>query len=589
MKVKEGFIQLVAVVIVGYTLIFGLVYFFDPLAQSPQLDAQENLILASDINGGLLEEAPIYRAMGYPYVLSLLKPEHWRPELGLILGILCHLLSAWLVSRLAMRIWPTRGAGLLAAGLFLVNPASLFYSLQLLDVSLATSLFLGGLYLGLSGRGLLPFLGSGILFGLAIATRPHFLPAVLLAPVVLLFINRDLQLRKALIWIPVMGMLLMQGFINLHHSGEFRILPWQGAYNLWAANKPGANGLHFRQSVDLSQRGAASNPARVESIYLYGQAHPNEQPPYSIDKMNAYWRGQFLGHLKENPLEVARLWAFKAYAVINSFEQYNNLTFSFHKERLPLLRFNPLSWGILLILGTVGLLHLWRQNPRTALAWLSLILAYASMLIVFYASARFRLPLVPLLAILAGGCIGWFDGITRDRLRILQTAAIIICIGGITFSSFAGIRNKDTYIQDQLLMANANAELGHDREAARWAREVLRESPNRNEAVRIYMISYFNLALLGQGPEPEFGSWESQKPLVQDQQAQDSIQQAIFGVYLWKWGSMGQAVSLWSQLAESGSAGATLSQAALVAAGETGSQTEKSPLAAALSNMLTSK
>jgi hypothetical protein len=302
--------------------------------------------------------------------------------------------------------------------------------------------------------------------------------------------------------------------------------------------------------------------------------------------MNAYWRGQLLDHLTSNPIEVGKLWLFKAYAVLNSTEQYNNLTFSFHKERLPLLRYNPLNWGILLILGTLGLLQLWRTDPRKAVAWLLIMLAYASMLILFYASARFRLPLVPLMAVLAGGSVYWFDGLLKDHRRLGATILAVALVGGVTFSSFAGIRNKDTYIQDRLLMANANADLGRDEDAARWAREVLEENPARREAQRTYAISYFNLAITGQDPATAFGNWEEQREWVRPSPPTDPIQDAVLGVFMWKWGEREQARELWQKIVASGTPEASLALAALQATDQSGESLESNPLAKALTELL---
>lgn len=579
--------KLLTLLCVSYVVVFGFVYSIDPMAKSPQLDAHENLVIAKEIDSGIVAKEPFYRAMVYPFFLSLLEPTNLRPQIGLWIGIACHLVSGWLVFLVAGRIWQSPWGRRIPAWLYLINPASVFYAAQLLDVTMATTFFLGGLWMGVRPtQRWWTVLSFGFLLGLAALARPHFLPIALVSPAAILFIKKDVSLNPLLATIPLFGLLLVQGMINQFQNGDFRILPWQGAYNLWAANKPGANGLYFKQVVDLSQRDDATNPARVESVHLYGQAHPDEQPPYSIDAMNANWRSEFINHLIENPLEVAKMWLLKAYAVVNAFEQYNNLTFSFHKERLPLLRYNPLNWGILLILGTLGLMQLWWTDSRKAVAWMMIILAYASMLLLFYASARFRLPMVPLMAVLAGGCSGWCTGLLKDRRRLAITLVAVTLVGGITFSSFADIRSTDTYIQDRLLMANANADLGHDMEAARWAREVLEENPSRGEALRIYAVSYFNLAITGQDPERPFGNWKEQREWVRQSPPTDPVQDAVLGVFMWKWGEREQAQELWQKIATSGTPGDSLAQAALKATDQPHTSLESNPLAYALADLL---
>jgi hypothetical protein len=124
-----------------------------------------------------------------------------------------------------------------------------------------------------------------------------------------------------------------------------------------------------------------------------------------------------------------------------------------------------------------------------------------------------------------------------------------VVVGLLTFSSFGGIRNKDTYLQDRLLMANANAELGKDTEAARWARAVLEDSPARPEAVTIYALSYFNLRLEGAPGSVEFGTWDDQAGWLQLTPTQDPATAAVFACYLWHWDRQDDATGIWRQIA----------------------------------------
>lgn len=577
-------ILLLALLILSTASIFSVLAY--PLVQAPQLDAKENLVLSEAFHQGTHATQPMYRASLYPALLSLMGPPGVRLQAALALGMLLHLTNGVLAFLIGRRLFHSDPAGFIAAAVVLLNPFCIFFSLQILDVTLATTLFLGAILMGLTAPKSIGNLAlAGLLLALAAAVRPHFIPAVLVAPFALLVCLPDGRFRAFALWIPAVLVFLLQGAFNYHLSGDFRILPWQGAYNLWAANKPGANGLYFKQSVDVSGRGNAENPAKVESIYLYGQAHPEEEPPYPIDAMNAYWRGKFIDHVLENPLQVAKLWLFKAYAVVNSHEQYNNLTFSFHKDRIPLLRYNPPNWGILFILGTLGLIQLFRERPRWAVALLLLILAYTSTLILFYASARFRLPLVPLMAILAGGSVGWFRDLHHDRRRLVATIGIVLITGFLTYSSFAGIRNRDTHVQDRLLMANANADLGRDAAAARWAREVLADHPDRREAQRIYTISYFNMALLGNPGRAAFGNWRDQRTWVRQNPPTDLVQDAVLGVFYWQWGERERATRLWKEIHRKSKA--PLAGACLVATHSADLKSADPALVTALKNLLT--
>ena len=97
--------------------------------------------------------------------------------------------------------------------------------------------------------------------------------------------------------------------------------------------------------------------------------------------------------------------ARKAYALLDNWEQYNNKTFAFHKARSPWLRWNPICWGALLVLGVAGAARLGAESPRAARALAAVAAAVAASILLFFVSARFRLPLAAVLAVLAGGAL----------------------------------------------------------------------------------------------------------------------------------------------------------------------------------------
>ncbi|MEX0326090.1 MAG: hypothetical protein AB3N33_08390 [Puniceicoccaceae bacterium] len=584
---KSRYIHLLILTLIAvYTLAFAFSYMDDPMALAPQLDAKENLALASQFADGTVAPEPFYRAVLYPWLLNGIASAELRPLAGLLLGLICHLGNAALVFLIAHHLWQRMAAGTIATCLYLLNPASLFFALQVLDMTLAITLFLGAILLALTRKERAPAaIATGILLGLCVLTRPHFLPVALLVPACAMLLSRWNIRLAAFGWGALIVVMLGQGMINFARSDQFRILPWQGSYNLYAANREGANGLYYKQTVDVSGMTYA-NPARAESEYLYQQA-TGATPPLDIGAMHAYWRTEALKTVLGNPAAWLRLMTFKAYAVVNAAEQYNNLTFSYHKARFPLLRFNPMNFGVLLVLGTLGGWILWKRRKASASVVIILILGYAVSLLIYYASARFRLPLVPLLAVLGGGVLAWPRQLFASRGTSLVAACLLLASGALAFSNFSDIRSRDTYVQDQLLLANANAELGRDVEAARFAHMVLWDHPNRREAQRIYTVSYFNLQLMQSPGADLFGDWQSQRQWVTQSPPTDPVQDVILGVYYWKWGQFNQAMDLWTSATDSGNPGSVLARACQAAVGlETSTQAGNSELVTALQNLL---
>ena len=158
---------------IAYTALWLFQYSTDLLGRYPVLDARENLQWAERIATGTLPSEPFYRALLYPWVLSLLGGVPWAASL---LGILLHGANAVLVGRISVCLWAGTRAGWLSSGLYSIYPPALYFSVQLLDITLGITLFLASLlcFLLIEKRGTMMGIVSGLLIGLATLTRPSF-------------------------------------------------------------------------------------------------------------------------------------------------------------------------------------------------------------------------------------------------------------------------------------------------------------------------------------------------------------------------------------------------------------------------------
>ena len=465
-------------------------YLGTPLGRVPVLDERENIDLALAISGGTLEHAPFYRAPGYALLLALVRlcgiPASGLFPAALALGCLLHAANAALVSALSGRWFGPRAA--LLGGLLLgLDPVLVHYATQALDATFSLTLFLVGINFltrgSCQGGKDSDWAGASLSWAGAGLVRPNFLLAwaALLPAAAVIPGPRLRRLTAALAGVVLLGaMALWQGKVG----GVASFMPWQGAYNLWAANRPGANGRFYTQHVSLSPEAARGNPARAESILLY-QAE-NKGQPADIPRMNAYWRGRFMAEVTGHPARWALFMARKAYALLNTWEQYNNKTFAFHKALSPWLSWNPICWGILLVLGVAGAARLRSESPFQAvlLSWVTL--ALAASIILFFVSARFRLPLVAILAALSGGCLaspGFWSAWTPGR-RVGLLAAVV-ATGLVTFSRLGGVDDTSTFVQDHALLARAAYTVGDDALALGEANEALKLQPWHPDALAV--------------------------------------------------------------------------------------------------------
>lgn len=529
----------------AYVLLFGLTFLADPLGQAPVLDARENIAWANTIRDGLLPAEPIYRALLYPFLLAKL-PASSLPASATFFGLAMHALSAVLVGLIARRLWANRAAAWLSGLLFAVYPVALYFSGQVLDITFSITLFLAGLYVllrsmdaGSSRSQILWALAAGLFAGLAVLARPNFLPAVLCFPVVILFAKSRSWQASVSVAAGLLLMLCAQGFVNQKLSGQFRILPWQGAYNLYAANREGANGKYYMQRVAFDNVRAGENTTRMESEILYRES-VGVDAPLTIDAMNDHWRAQLIDGIAADPVPWLGLMSRKVVYVFNNWEQYNNLSYAYHKARWPLLAWNPLGWGVLLVAAFAGLFLGFAHSSRSGFYGIALLgLAYAAGLLLFFASARFRLPLAPLLCIAAGGC-----AFLRLPCQPRQFGVLLAGIAGLAVLSFGNwfeAKDRATFIQDELLLAKANSQVGDDAQALELARAVLARDPQRAEAQRLELSSLFNLWLASY----ESTYWQAIEKKLQVIGSSDASVEFIRGVYLWRSGQQEAAVMAW--------------------------------------------
>lgn len=497
-----------------YTAGFVLWYSATPLGLYPVLDGREMVALAHAIAEGTLPREPFYRAPVYPAVLAGLLEAGWParelPFAARLLNGALHLLASALVWRLARALWARESPALLAAVLYGLNPVALHFAGDPLDVTLAIALLLGGLLATVSAgaRHAAPALAAaGALLALAALTRPQLM-AVLLAWCAWLgwsTLRRPVRARAFAAGItPVAALLAAMGLVNLALGGEFRVLPWQGSFDLHAANRPGADGRYFVQRTRAASFDAAANPARLEAEQGFRAAHP--QAAATPAAVAGYWRDALVRDVAAAPGAWLSLLARKAFYLLNDVEQYNNKTYAFHKARSPWLRHNPLGWAVVLALAAAGCVA-GRRDPRVRLL-LGLAAAYAAALVVSYVSARFRLPLVALLAVLAGGALPALSA-PRERGRAALAAVLAAAVALVPIPR---ADRERTFVQDRLLLARANAEHGLHAAARRHAGAALVLAPGHPAALELVCVAGFNAWLAGTAPEPPAADCERAAP-----------------------------------------------------------------------------
>ena len=536
--------KLALLFILTYCLLYLFYFWQTPLGQMPVLDGSENFLLASQIASGSLPQEPFFRSMLYPALLSIPCMLGFEDELFCIassIGILSHFISCLLLLLIVNNIWHNKKAALISCLLYGLYPPAVFFAAEPLDTTISITFMLGSLYFFFSAidkNKKILFVLSGISLGVSALFRSNLLPFAIIYvayPIIIIFLNKQSQssnnneitdsnplllkpnskencINSLIGLISFSSILLLGGIFCYIHSGEFRLLPWQGASNFYSANSLHANGKFYKHSIYIPNRQIGTNPARLEAELIYSK-ETGEKPPFNLNKFNKYWLNKSISEIKSNPSHWINLTLKKIYFLFNNYEQYNNKTFSFHKQITPILCYNPLCFGLLVILfllASINLLLSYKtfytsshegniSLETSALKLTKTIIIFAAIftlslgIIAFYVSARFRLPLASLLIAFSSYIF------CLDKDKVINKHNIYIALFGIllSFSTFFNVADTSTYQDDRLLNAFACSRLVWDEEQILWADRVLKDDSHNLQAIRLKIVGFTNLVLSG--------------------------------------------------------------------------------------------
>ncbi|GJM20094.1 MAG: hypothetical protein DHS20C15_00090 [Planctomycetota bacterium] len=159
---------------------------------------------------------------------------------------------------------------------------------------------------------------------------------------------------------------------------------------------------------------------------------------------------------RTEPLGYLRLLAHKTSALFNAYEVPNNVNYYLFRAHLPVLELGVVGWGFLTPAAILGLLLGFTRRRRLAVPYL-LFGALTASIVALYILARFRLQLLPLMALFAALAVDWCWSAWRARRHApLALALIAFAIAAAWAAPSEGQRdpytekNKNTSVMLQL-------------------------------------------------------------------------------------------------------------------------------------------
>ncbi len=566
-RLTEKRLRWVAVGLCAIPLMLHLMWYAGtPMGREPVMDGYYNLEMAKEMAAGELPERAFFRAPLYSAVLAVGYaagvPEALMPDLARLINVVAYVAMLVFVGMLAQAVWKNKWAGVVGVLAVGLHPVPHFFAGDPYDITITSALLAAFAWVGwrvVSNEQRQPGLVAvaSLLIGAGCALRSQLLPLALLWPLIAggLCFWREKKMAAALavVGLAAIGPALSFVGLGVAHwkiAGEFRVMPWQGPYMIYYGNNPELfTGYIYTQKVYVETD--TLFPVEAEALELF-ERQTGRTPPYSIDEVNAHYTGEVKRIVLEDPVAWAALPLRKAYGLLNNVEQYDNKTWELQKGISPILRWNPLNWGLLLLLGVAGGWALWGNN-RKALLWIGLVAGlYIVVSLVTIVNNRYRLPLYPLLGVLAGGAPllwGYFRG-TTCQMRYVGVGLILV-VGFATFPRFFGVEGADTRLADYVLMAQAANKTGADAEALQWAKKAYELDNVRPDIKELWLTSSYNLVFSGEriisGAELNAELRKGMELLADERQRQKDTVRHICGVWAWKLGNTELAARLWAE------------------------------------------
>jgi len=430
-------------------------------------------IPGSGFPSGSFFKAPLY-PLFLKLVFGLFGDGSWPIRIIQILMGSLTAVGTWLITaRLA-----GRRAALIAGFIIAAYGPLILYDGQLLAPTLAIFLNTAAIYiiiLALRYQRAWLYSAAGLVLGLSAVVRPTVLVFALGAAVIVyLYSQEKRNLRK--------GLLLLVGLIvaivpvtirNWSQSGEFVLIGSYSGINLYIGNNLKADGVSTTipgTGLDWWDNASMSDTRAM--------AETDAGRPLSAAEESNYWRNRAIHEMINHPGVFTRLVIRKLVLTLGGYELANNFDIYYLARRIPPL--NVLIWrrpvffpfGLLLPFGLAGicLIRRW-ETGFLLLAWF--LVAALPTLLLFFVTARYRLPLVPVLAVFtATGIDQLLSGFTKLPRKRIWTAGLVLLV-------FLILGRWDPYGY-----ASGSEAQGHQMFAA-----IYRHQGNNDQAERYYRLA----------------------------------------------------------------------------------------------------
>jgi len=462
-----------------------------PLFDHPVMDELYHVQWAQAIvSGERFIDGPYFRAPLYPAFLAgvrwLCGGGYLAPR---IIQAILGALSCGLLFLIGRRVFGRR-VGAVAGAIAACYWMLVYFDAELLIPTLI--IFLDLVLIWLLLRGIRTpsntlYAVAGIVMGLSIIARPNLLllaPVLALSPLV---VHRP-AMRRASMYVLFMSLgcalvILPITVRNYVVGNDLVLVSSQGGVNFFIGNNPKSDG---RTAIVPGTPGGWWE-GYYASIELAEKAEGRQLKPSEV---STHYFEAATRFITDRPLQFLKLVWLKFRFFWTKEEISNNKGIHFWTEQFtPIVRFLPIGFGVIAPLGILGLFLCMRR--RAELFYLtSFVILYMVTVVMFFCTARYRMPVIPILILLAVVAVAETGRMVQAHkwrqigvgTVVLGAAALLVLapIDGRQFrnNAFSFVRLSAAYL-----------EIGDTDKAIECLKKAIAETPN-------FRTAHFNLAKL---------------------------------------------------------------------------------------------
>ena len=327
----------------------------------------------------------------------------------------------------------------------------------------------------------------GALCGAGSLGRPNLF-LLLAAAIPVWIIGRNLKQRR---WLaPAFGFaagvalfLLPPTLHNLKHAGEFVPVTAHGGINFYIGNRIGTEGVYQPPDEMRGERAGLLEDALALAEKETGHEMTDAEA-------SDFYMQKAMDGIRQDPGGWMALLARKFVLFWNKIEVHDLPEVMYFQDATRLFKFPFLQFALIAPLGLAGLIVFMRGGRNRAIVALYLGVAIFS-IVLFYLNARYRLPVVPVVILLAAYFIAWvWQELAQKRNK---SAWVMI---GVAVATFFLVSNRTivtanmgsvyTYLGTYYMNA------GDEEKAAEAFAKAYRMDPNRDTS----LINYGRTLLL---------------------------------------------------------------------------------------------